>query len=83
MRKIQLSFTIESFYEHADNGKRQVVKGYVDANNLFELLKEQIDSIRSIYYDDLSIDQFLDELKKLDYKRFGRTEINSKSEDFL
>ncbi len=83
MRKIQLSFTIESFYEYADNGKRQVVKGYIDANNLSELLKEQLESIRSIYAEKLSIDEFLDELKEYEYKRFGRTEVTSKSKDFL
>ncbi len=83
MRKIQLSFTIESFYEYADNGKRQVVKGYIDANNLSELLKEQLDCIRSIYAEKLSIDEFLDELKEYEYKRFGRTEVTSKSKDFL
>lgn len=83
MRKIQLSFTIESFYEYAENGKRQVVRGYIDANNLSELLREHLDSIRSIYAEELSFEEFLDGIKGHDYRRFGKTYVTSKFEDFL
>ena len=82
MRKMQLSFTIESFHELADNGERQVVKGYIDANNVYEVLKEEIEALREIYDKNSSFEEFCHRIQSYDKPRFGCTEIDKKDDSF-
>lgn len=78
MRKMQLSFKIESFGELAKNGNHQIVEGYIDANSVCEVLKEEIEGLREIYAKDVPYDEFYRQIMNFDGQRFGQTEVNSK-----
>lgn len=82
MRKIQLSFKIENFAEMAPNGERQVIKGYIDANNILEVLKEEIDLLRQVYTKDISFADFCHMIENYEGSRFGATEFHAKDMKF-
>ena len=75
MRKIQMLFRIENFGEMAANGERQVISGYIDANNILEVLREEIDELREIYDKEVSFADFCQMIEKYDERRFGRTDV--------
>ena len=77
MRKIQLSFKIDNFAEMAPNGEHQVIKGYIDGNNIYEVLKEEIEALRGVYAKEISFAEFCQQIENFDGARFGATEVEA------
>ena len=75
MRLHQLQIRLESFGEKSTNKKRNIVRGYVDGNNIYEVLQEELKELHKIYEPNISFDEFFDNIKNFNGNRFGRTEI--------
>ena len=80
MRRNQLNMTLESFGENATNGKRNKLFAYIDWNNLYEVLQQELQQIHKIYFPEISFEEFCDNVKKFNGNRFGRTDIKLKEE---
>ncbi len=78
MRKIQLSVTLETFGNRSTNGKRNKVSGYIDGNNLYEVLQEQLTEIHKIYKPNIPFEDFCDNIKGFNGDRFGKTNFENK-----
>lgn len=75
MRKIQMSFTIESFGDCAEDGKHQIVRGYNDANNIHEILKEEIKALNELYDKESTYDELIEKIESFDNIRSDVTEV--------
>lgn len=80
MRKKQLTIHLESFGDCSTNGSRNKICGYVDGNDIYEVLQETLKELHKVYKPNISFTEFCDNVKNAEYVRFGRTEINNYEE---
>ncbi len=79
MRKNQLSFSLETFGDQTPNKKRNFkLHGYIDANNLEEVLNEQLKEIHKLFRPDMSFENFVEKIKDFNGQRFGDKEITTR-----
>ena len=72
MRRYQFTFSLEIFGEKGSEG----IRGYVDANNIVEIMSELMGMMQRTFGSGLSRDEFYDRVKYFDKsKRFGSTAI--------
>ncbi len=71
MRRNQLSFSIENF----DKQGNTKVHGYIDANNMAEVLHDMLLACRDIYAPEMPAQDFFKSVTDFSEPRFGRTNI--------
>ncbi len=72
MRRKQLTFKVEDY--SSDNNF--CIEGYIDANDICELLHELLVEFRNIYEPNLSSEDFISKVAGCSGKRFGATDVN-------
>lgn len=80
MRLHQLSLRVESFGESSTNNVQNKVTGYIDGNNIYEVLQEELKELHKIYKPDVTFSEFCDNVKNFNDERFGRTHIENKED---
>lgn len=83
MRKNQLSIHIESFSDQAIDNHSHEIEAYIDGNSIYEVLKEQLNIMYSIYGSNDTFEEFVEKIRNYDTdeSRFGRTNFKVRTHD--